>query len=243
MSERIGVIIDDWVQQATLSSAPTAVATLPAQYLKTELHAEVMRVMGDSVTLTIEFPAPQQIDAAVLCWHNLSNAAVVSVDLVDVHDNVLQSINAVIKPSITAYFPTQSVAKLIWHITDIGVEFVQVGRAIAGLMWQPVYGVDNGIGWEWEDGTDQVRSKGGAIHYRLRQKYKRQTVNFHNLSTAEALRLYNVQRGVGMFVSVYKDWGTSLEVAFEGMYSIADSIKPTHDYNDVFGCGVAWTEA
>lgn len=242
-NERIGIIIDDLVQQATLSSVPTAVATLPANYLKTELHAEVMQVMGDTVTLSIEFVTPQQINAAVLCWHNLSSAAVVTLDLLDANDAVLQTLNPTTKASITAYFMARAVSKLRWVVTDARVEFIQIGRALAGLMWQPAYGVDNGIVWDWEDSTDQVRSKGGTIHYRLRPKYKKQAVSFHYLNITEVLTLYNIPRGMGVFMSVYKGWGTVLETTFEGIYAITESTKPTHDYNDRASAAAVFVEA
>lgn len=242
-NERIGIIIDDLVQQATLSSVPTAVATLPANYLKTELHAEVMQIMGDTLTLLIEFATPQQINAAVLCWHNLSGAAVVTLDLLDANDVVLQTVNPTTKASITAYFTVRAVSKLRWVITDVGVDFIQIGRAIAGLIWQPMYNVENGIVWDWDDNTNQVRAKGGTIHYQVRPRFRKQPLSFRNLSVAEALTLYNIQRGVGMFVSVYKGWGATVEITFEGVYALAESVKPTHDYNDTASASAVFVEA
>lgn len=233
-NERIGILIDDLIEKATLASTPTAVASLPVSFLTHPSRSEAMLVEGDTVTITASFASAQALNCAALCRHSLSSNATVSLELLDADDSLLYSFSPAVKACTVAYFPSVSAHKLRWVITDTGAAQIRIGRAFAGLMWQPEFNVDRGAGLGWEDSSEQIRAQSGTVFFKTRQRFQKNELSFNNLNTQDARIIRSLNMGKGLFMSIYKDWAGSLEGDFEGIYAVTETPKVTHESSDIF---------
>lgn len=237
---RIGILINNAAESATLSVTPAAVSTLPVENLNSVFRSEVMRVESTSITLTLEF-ATLAVNIAVLTQHNLSDTATVSADLMD-GATVLETVTPSVSRCVKANFTSVNANKIVWTISDSSLTYIDIGRAFAGWLWQPTFNVDRGAGLDWDDSSTQARAKSGVIHYNNRVRYQKLSLNFSHLTQEEALIVRNLPAGVGMFVSLYQGWGNGLEADTDGVYALTQSPAVTHNFSNVLSYGMECVE-
>lgn len=209
---------------ATLSSVPAAVASLPVPNLQLTDRGLVARWLANAVEIKASLPAARRVGGVVIWRHTLTTAATWRVRLYDGLDygGTLQFDSGVI-PAV----PAKTLGDLDWGIdplgapidgadysymtlpkdvvvrslridvVDSGASQVQIGRLFAGPLIRPEFGFNWDSELSWERETRRTRTAAGGLRVESGGRWRRLKLQLDWITDNERTAFANLLRDTG----------------------------------------------
>ena len=209
---------------ATLSSVPAAVASLPVGNLQLSDRGLVARWAATSVEIKANLPAARRVGGLVLWRHKLTTAATWRVRIYDDVDyaGALQW-----DSTVTPAVPAKTLGDLDWGIDPLGAAIdgadysyltlpadvvcrsirieivdtaatsIEIGRLFAGPLIRPEFGFawDSELSWERE--TRRTRMAGGGLRVESTPPWRRLRLQLDWITDPERTAFANLLRDTG----------------------------------------------
>lgn len=215
MADKVLILHDNRADRAALAASSVA-GTLVAANLQDRLLGKVWRATGFEESVTATWSLAESVNVVALLNHNLSTAATIRVRVGDGYDETFYAWpalyglgeaplgtdglgglpygiedaaqgykrNAILRLGETAQGTT---LRLDIADPDNADGYVQAGRLIAGLGWQPTRNFSFGWSIGWEDPSEQTEMDGGALWVEEREPYRVLTLPFRHATRGDAL--------------------------------------------------------
>lgn len=251
------VIYDNAADRATVS-ATSQIGDLRVANLLTDIKGDTWRSQGTTATIDAVFPTGEPIGAVVLAFANFTSSATMRVRGYDNTDSLIVDTGhrlasgyapmagwgwGTMPLGANAYAYGGHVygiswfrpASLKWIRIDIAdtqnpAGYVEVGRLITGMYWEPAYGASYGAELAFEDNSTHVENDAGDTLTRISYRRRRLSFSLDWLTPADRNRVADIFRqGVARpaFLSLIPESGDPSQ---EQQYAIYGK-RPSGDFS------------
>lgn len=223
------IIPRNLTDDATLAVSPAAVVGLGADNLQISDRGMVMRVLGDTATITATMPQLRRIGGVVLWRHTLS---VVATLRVRVYDDVSGTGTLLYDSVVIPALPSKTLGELDWgvdtlgaalagvdfssiifpvaiarsimiNVVDTGATQVQIGRLFVGNPISLTYAIDWDSGLQWDSETKRSRTAGGGLRVESEGSFRRMKFSHSWLTSDERVVIADLLRDAGNRAEVW----------------------------------------
>lgn len=226
------IIYDNAATRSTLTASSTA-GTLVAANMLNEQKTNVWRAIGTSATLTMSWPAVEQIAAIVLPYTNLTPAATIRVRGYTLPTDSVPAIDTGAVPACPAaavavrqwsgvgsganayaygggacarcWFASAAVRKIVVDIVDTSNPdgYIEAAHVVAGAYWSPVRNPEYGAALELIDGSQNYRTDSGNLLSDIGTRSSKLSLQLGEMDAADRKALINILRLNGTVYPVF----------------------------------------
>lgn len=225
------IVSENLADTATITTTPGAEIGLGVDFLKTDIKAEVCRVIDDAVQITAVLESVRGVACVALPACNLSSESTIRVRVYDeVSDgnlvvdtgvkyaapginiaywNPSQDLNANVFGShpatVAVWFELVAAGRVVIDIADPLRTYIDISRLVIGRYWEPKYNPGYGASLAFEDSTTTTRAASGDLRTERGTLHRVLTLPMEWVDAADRHRVSMLlRRGLGHrhFVSV-----------------------------------------
>jgi hypothetical protein len=233
----------DTRDDATLACVPAPAPACPVTNVLLPSRSRILRVMGAAAVITAVYGEPHIMNAMAIVRHTLTAGAQWRLEVFSdaamtrtVYDSGLTPVLQVkdlgdLELGVDALgeniyedwafrhgtFWFESVQAWAWRLTisDVGAEFIDISRIIAGAAFSPEFNANFGLKHQWVDPSKQQRTAGNSLFTDRLESYRRVDFDLSYMTASDKRTLFDLQRRIGLggdlFISIYPESASDVD--------------------------------